>query len=63
MISFIINYCYNVGGIFFEIDSKNNIFITKNTTNPESYPCLVAHMDEVHKHKNNREVLIKNGYI
>ncbi len=63
MISFIINYCYNVVGIFFEIDSKNNIFITKNTTNPESYPCLVAHMDEVHKHKNNREVLIKNGYI
>ena len=29
----------------FEMDDENNLFITKNTTNPAVYPCLVAHMD------------------
>lgn len=45
MITYILNFCYTIEGIKFEMDDENNLFITKNTTNPAVYPCLVAHMD------------------
>lgn len=45
MLSAIINECYKIDGLEFSIDSYANIFIIKNTTNPEYYPCIVAHTD------------------
>ena len=45
MITYILNFCYTIEGMQFEMDDENNLFITKNTTNPAVYPCLVAHMD------------------
>ncbi len=62
MISFIINECYKIGGLEFEVDHYSNIFITKNTTNPTYYPCVVAHMDCVLPHT-NKQVKIKHGKI
>ena len=62
MLSFIINECYKIKNLEFQMDEYANIFITKNTTNPEYYPCVVAHTDEVLSHK-NKEVVIKNGII
>ena len=62
MISFIMNECYRIGNLEFEMDSYANIFIKKNTTNPEFYPCVVAHMDCVKPHS-KKEVKIKNGKI
>jgi len=62
MLSFIINECYKIGDLHFETDGYCNIFITKNTTNPEFYPAVICHTDCVipcaHK-----EIKIKNGRI
>lgn len=63
MITAIINYCYTIPNIKFEIDHYNNLFITKNTTNPEYYPCICAHMDQIITHKTPYFVHIQNGII
>ena len=63
MISFILNYCYKIPHLTFSIDSKCNLFITKNTTNPENYACVVAHMDTVHSFTSARELVIKDNII
>ena len=47
MLSYIINYCYKIDNITFEIDHYGNLFINKNTNNLKYVPCLVAHMDSV----------------
>lgn len=62
MLSFIINECYKIGGLDFEMDSYNNIFITKNSSNPEYYPAVVCHTDCVLPHK-NKAVNIQQGQI
>lgn len=62
MLSFVINECYKIGNLEFEMDCYNNIFITKNTDNPDFYPCVIAHTDCVLAHK-NKEVRIKSGNI
>ena len=62
MLSFIINECYKIGGLDFEMDSYNNIFITKNSSNPEYYPAVVCHTDCVLPHK-NKQVDIQQGKI
>ena len=63
MISFILNYCYKIPHLTFSIDKERNLFITKNTTNPESYACVVAHMDTVHTFASARELIIRDGII
>ena len=63
MISFILNYCYKIPKLSFELDHYNNLFITKNTTNPEHYVCIVAHLDSVHNIITPRNINIKNGVI
>ena len=63
MISFILNYCYKIPHLTFSIDKECNLFITKNTTNPEKYACVVAHMDTVHSFTSARELIIKNNII
>lgn len=62
MMSLVINECYKIGNLEFEIDNYCNIFIKKNTTNPEYYPCVVAHMDCV-LDRPNRIVKIKKDKI
>ena len=63
MISFILNYCYKIPHLTFSMDKESNLFITKNTTNPEKYACVVAHMDTVHDFASARELVIHNGII
>lgn len=63
IVTFIINYCYNIEHIKFEIDDIGNLFIIKNSTSPNLYPCLVAHLDEVHKLKTPRRILFKDNLI
>ena len=63
MISFILNYCYKIPKLKFELDHYNNLFITKNTTNPEHYICIVAHLDSVHNILVPREIRMRNGII
>lgn len=45
MINFLWNHLHMVPNLTFEMDHYGNLFITKNTTNPEYYPCVIAHMD------------------
>ena len=63
MISFIINYCYKIPHLTFTLDSYGNLYITKNTTNPDYYPCLIAHTDTVHFLYKPREIVVKDGII
>ena len=63
MISFIINYCYNIPNLTFEMDHYNNLFLTKNTTNPKYYCCVVAHLDQIVTNKGPFGVNIKAGLI
>lgn len=57
MISFILNYCKPIPNITFELDHYNNLFITKNTNNPETYACLLAHTDQIETNKGPYRVL------
>lgn len=61
MTSFILNYCYKIPKLTFQLDHYNNLFITKNTTNPLQYACVVAHMDTVHVFRSSREILFSNN--
>lgn len=63
MISFIINYCYNIPNLTFEIDHYNNLFITKNTTNPEYYSCMIAHLDQIVTSKGPYGISVHAGLI
>ena len=63
MVSFIINYCYKIPNLKFEIDQKGNLFITRNTNHEDSYPCIVAHLDGVNSFSGNRELVFNNGII
>lgn len=62
MLSAIINECYKIGGLHFEMDGYCNIFITKNSTNPDYYPCVVAHTDQVTS-CDHKKLKIKNNRI
>lgn len=63
MTTYIINYCYQIKGIQYKIDKVGNLFITKNTTSPKTYPCLIAHMDEIHNLNIPRKIMLKNNLI
>ena len=62
MISFILNYCHSIPNLKFELDHYNNLFITKNTTNPDYYPCIVAHLDQIETHKGPYRI-VHNGDV
>jgi len=62
MLSFIINECYKIGDLHFEQDGYCNIFITKNTSNPDFYPCVICHTDQVTS-CDHKEVRIKDGRV
>lgn len=63
MLSLILNYCYKIPKLTFYIDHYGNLFITKNTTNPEYYPCVIAHMDQVHDIARQKELVLKNRIV
>lgn len=63
MISFILNYCYKIPNLTFEIGQKGNLFITKNTNDVDDYACVVAHLDGVNSFYGNRELVYNNGVI
>ena len=52
MLTAIINECYKIDNITFEIDGYSNLIITRNTNNPLYYPLVVAHTDCVLEHEN-----------
>lgn len=47
MQNYIYNHLMNIPGVLIELDEVGNIYATKGIA--ETYPCCVAHMDEVHK--------------
>lgn len=66
VISFIINYCYtelNNCKLNFELDHYNNLFITKSSTNPSGYACVIAHMDCIQAYTTKRKIISNNEYI
>lgn len=65
MIKFIISYIKkNFKGISIKKDTLNNLYITKGELNEnEFYPCLIAHMDEVHDTNKNKEIVEINNFI
>lgn len=55
MIKYIIDILKTLKGVTYEIDKNSNILITKGTLDKdEYYPCLVAHMDTVHRIVNDK---------
>lgn len=63
MTTFIMNYCYKIEGVTIEFDEDWNLFVTKNTTNPDSFPCLIAHQDEILKYTGLKRARIKKNKI
>ena len=64
MMGFIINWVHhNIKNVNFKIDHYSNLFITKNTNNPDFYPCMIAHMDEMISNKGLKNLFIKSGMI
>ena len=47
MIKFIWNYTKRITGTKVETDAAGNLYITKGEA--ESYPCIVAHLDQVQR--------------
>lgn len=63
MITYILNYCKSIPNVTFELDHYNNLFVTKNTNNPETYPCLLAHTDQVTTNKGPYRIIDSGGII
>lgn len=61
MKSFILNYCYKIPKLQFQLDDYGNLFITKNTSNPDLYVCIIAHTDGVNDFKAARELTIDSS--
>lgn len=55
MQSFIREQLSEIGASFYE-DASGNIYATKGVS--ETYPCIVAHMDEVHRRRKNGFTII-----
>ena len=47
MIRFIANYCKNIPDVTVRTDDIGNIYVTKGVS--DSYPCVVAHTDQVQR--------------
>lgn len=47
MIQFIKNYVSNIEGVTVKTDKTGNLYLTKGES--ETYPCVVAHLDQVQK--------------
>lgn len=65
MIKFIFNYVKkNLTGVSIKKDKYNNLYLTKGVLNGnENYPCLIAHMDEVHEVNKNKKIVEVDNFI
>ena len=61
MQKFIIDYCKKLQDVVALKDKTGNIYITKGED--KTYPCIVAHIDEVHPKNNNKEIVIHNNVL
>lgn len=61
MRSFIIRYVKTMKDVRIQSDKIGNIYLTKGES--ESYPALVAHMDEVHNIRGEREIVELKGVL
>ena len=62
MRKFIKEFCKNnVPDAIVKQDKARNIYITKGED--KTYPCVVAHMDEVHDKNKNKEIVIHDNLI
>ena len=57
MIKFIWNYTKRITGTKVETDAAGNLYITKGEA--ESYPCIVAHLDQVQRYIQKISRLLK----
>ena len=53
-VNFIENICNSLPNITIEKDTYGNIYVTKGES--DLYPCVVAHMDTVHKRVPDKKV-------
>ena len=61
MIKFIWNYTKRIPGIKIETDITGNLYITKGEA--ESYPCIVAHLDQVQRLHSKDFMTVETGEI
>lgn len=61
MIKFIWNYTKRITGTKVETDAAGNLYITKGEA--ESYPCIVAHLDQVQRLHSKDFLPIETGEI
>ena len=53
-----------IKGVFYKIDKKGNILVTKGELKKDQYyPCLVAHTDTVHEIKKNYKVTVTENEV
>ena len=66
VVSFILNYCHKElreANLEFELDHYGNLFITKSTTNPDAFACVIAHMDTCQNYKMQRKIYMQGNKI
>ena len=61
MIKFIWNYTKRITGTKVETDAAGNLYITKGEA--ESYPCIVAHLDQVQRLHSKDFTTVETGEI
>ena len=62
MQKFIMDYCKeNITGLTIVKDKIGNIYVTKGED--KTYPCVVAHMDEVHKKNKDKEIIVHDNVL
>ena len=61
MIKFIWNYTKRITGTKVETDAVGNLYITKGEA--ESYPCIVAHLDQVQRLHSKDFTIVETGEI
>ena len=61
MIKFIWNYTKRITGTKVETDAAGNLYITKGEA--ESYPCIVAHLDQVQRLHSKDFTIVETGEI
>mgnify|MGYP000717059345 CR=1 FL=1 len=61
MVKFIWNYTKRITGTKVETDAAGNLYITKGEA--ESYPCIVAHLDQVQRLHSKDFTTVETGEI
>lgn len=64
MRKFLINFIKkNIPNAEIITDHVGNLLITVNSSNPEYYPCVVAHMDEVFEFNTDKSIISHNNFV